>query len=301
MDSAIRRDYGNGGEALKGPWVKLWRKMLTDEKLQVLIEDHGDKAFRVWVTLLARAEDGIISESRRILSSITQSKPAILEKILADMKSLEMIELDDTQIVICKWNEYQDSESKDRVRRLRERNMSVTSPLHDANVTGILQKDRRIEDREENTKSAESAECEQFENSEQLPEPIVDSPKSKKEPKHEYGSEKNVNLTDKQYQSLVTDLGLTMATACIEELSTRKAMKGYSYKRDDLAIRNWVIEAVKKKEVKPGGILEQRPDAWTPDRIAEQRKAIEDRGTEPDIDFREAVKTDPFVAALLRG
>ena len=200
--------------------------MLTDEKLQVLIEDHGDKAFRVWVTLLARAEDGIIFESRRILSSITQSKPAILEKILADMKSLEMIELNDTQILILKWNEYQDSESKERMRALRKRNITVTSPSQSENVTGRRIEDRRIEGEGDNTKSAE---CEQSGNSGELPEPIVDSPKSKKEPKHEYGSEKNVNLTDKQSQRRVTDLGLTMATACIEELSTRKAMKGYSY------------------------------------------------------------------------
>ena len=270
--------------------------MLTDEKLQVLIEDHGDKAFRVWVTLLARAEDGIISESRRILSSITQSKPEILEKILADMKSLEMIELNDTQILILKWNEYQDSESKERMRALRKRNITVTSPSQSENVTGIRIEDRRIEG--DNTNSAE---CEQSGNSGELPEPIVDSPKSKKEPKHEYGSEKNVNLTDKQYQSLVTDLGLTMATACIEELSTRKAMKGYSYKRDDLAIRNWVIDAVKKKEVKPGGILEQRPDAKTPSEIAEWRAEIEKRDDLPDIDFREAVKGSKLAAAFLGG
>ena len=272
--------------------------MLTDEKLQVLIEDHGDKAFRVWVTLLARAEDGIISESRRILSSITQSKPAILEKILADMKSLEMIELNDTQILILKWNEYQDSESKERMRALRKRNITVTSPSQSENVTGRRIEDRRIEGEGDNTKSAE---CEQFENSEELPEPIVTPPKAKKEPKHEYGSEKNVNLTDKQYQSLVTDLGLTMATACIEELSTRKAMKGYSYKRDDLAIRNWVIDAVKKKEVKPGGILEQRPDAKTPSEIAEWRAEIEKRDDLPDIDFREAVKGSKLAAAFLGG
>ena len=71
-------------------------------------------------------------------------------------------------------------------------------------------------------------------------------------PKHEYGSEKNVLLTDAQYSKLVSDLGESMALACIEELSSAKAMKGYKYKRDDLAIRKWVVDAVRKRgDIKP--------------------------------------------------
>lgn len=65
--------------------------------------------------------------------------------------------------------------------------------------------------------------------------------------KHKYGSEENVLMTDAQYSKLVSDLGEPMAKACIEELSEAKAMKGYKYKRDDLAIRKWVIDAIKKK------------------------------------------------------
>jgi hypothetical protein len=68
------------------------------------------------------------------------------------------------------------------------------------------------------------------------------------EPRHEYGPEKNVLLTDKQYESLLADLGETVLKACIDELSTAKAMKGYKYKRDDLAIRKWVVDAVKNKQ-----------------------------------------------------
>jgi len=74
--------------------------------------------------------------------------------------------------------------------------------------------------------------------------------------KHEYGAEKNVLLTDGQYSKLRADLGEPMLLACIEELSTAKAMKGYKYKRDDLAIRKWVIDAIKKK----GGPPKQEPE-----------------------------------------
>jgi uncharacterized protein YdaU (DUF1376 family) len=68
--------------------------------------------------------------------------------------------------------------------------------------------------------------------------------------KHEYGPEKNVMLTDAQYSKLVADYGEAMAKDCIEELSTAKAMKGYKYKRDDLAIRKWVVRAVTEKKEK---------------------------------------------------
>lgn len=67
--------------------------------------------------------------------------------------------------------------------------------------------------------------------------------------KHKYGSESNVLLSDTQYRKLESDIGAPMLCACIEELSQAKAMKGYKYKRDDLAIRKWVIGAVKKKGV----------------------------------------------------
>jgi uncharacterized protein YdaU (DUF1376 family) len=65
--------------------------------------------------------------------------------------------------------------------------------------------------------------------------------------RHKYGIEGNVLLTDAQYLKLVSDLGEPLAKACIEELSTAKAMKGYKYKRDDLAIKKWVVDAVRKR------------------------------------------------------
>jgi uncharacterized protein YdaU (DUF1376 family) len=78
--------------------------------------------------------------------------------------------------------------------------------------------------------------------------------------KHKYGKEKNVILTDEQYKGLVDDLGESMAIDCIEELSSAKAMKGYKYKRDDLAIRKWVIDAVARKPIhSPTPVIPVKP------------------------------------------
>jgi len=77
----------------------------------------------------------------------------------------------------------------------------------------------------------------------------ADDDHEKIEKRKTYGTEKNVMLTENQYHNLETDLGDSLLKSCIEELSSAKAMKGYKYKRDDLAIRKWVIDAVKKKQL----------------------------------------------------
>ena len=145
----------------------------------------------------------------------------------------------------------------------------------------------------EDTKSAESAESES-EPKETIPETAIlaISPKSSRftpptvEQVRLYCEERGNAVDPQEFVDFYTAKGWKIG---------KDAMKDWQ-----AAVRTWERRA-RDDVVKKGGALEQRPDAWTPDRIAEQRKAIEDRGTEPDIDFREAVKTDPFVAALLRG
>ncbi len=80
----------------------------------------------------------------------------------------------------------------------------------------------------------------------------TDSDISVKQPKiktarNEYGKEKNVMLSDAEYQSLLTDLGEKLLGEMIEELSEGKALHGYIYKRDDLAIRKWLKKGNEKK------------------------------------------------------
>ena len=142
---------------MKGPWVKVWRKVLTDEKLALVTELHGDKAFRVWMTLLLRSEDGKVLETRQLLSSLVKTKRPTLDRILETMSEVGMIEISgEGQIIIPKWNAYQECDSVKRVRRYRERYSNATETLHerdkDENVTGRRIEGRRIE--EENIKNS---------------------------------------------------------------------------------------------------------------------------------------------------
>jgi hypothetical protein len=84
--------------------------------------------------------------------------------------------------------------------------------------------------------------------SEPDPEPKKDSKPSK----HKYGEYSHVLLTDAEVDKLINEYGQNIADKAIEYLDEAIEMKGYKYKSHYLAIRKWVIDAVKDKEKKNG-------------------------------------------------
>ena len=67
---------------------------------------------------------------------------------------------------------------------------------------------------------------------------------STKDEKHKHGEYGHVLLTNKEYQKLQEDFG--NADELISYLDEAIEMKGYKYKSHYLAIRKWVVDAVKK-------------------------------------------------------
>jgi len=57
--------------------------------------------------------------------------------------------------------------------------------------------------------------------------------------KHKYGEYKKVLLKDKEYKKLIADFGESKTKGLIKMLDEGKELKGYPYKNDNLAIRNW--------------------------------------------------------------
>jgi len=72
--------------------------------------------------------------------------------------------------------------------------------------------------------------------------------KNKKPLKHKYGEYKKVLLTDEQKEKLIKDLGENLFSKCITFLDEYIEEKGYKSKNHNLAIRRWVINAVKERE-----------------------------------------------------
>lgn len=69
--------------------------------------------------------------------------------------------------------------------------------------------------------------------------------KNDKEIKHIYGEYKKVRLTDKEFERLCNDYGQEITLKAIKKLDEYKEMKGTTYKSDNLAIKNWVIDSLK--------------------------------------------------------
>ena len=81
--------------------------------------------------------------------------------------------------------------------------------------------------------------------------------------KHKNGTYQNVLLSDSELKKLCDTLGPDKAKAVIDNFSELKEMKGYKYKSDYLAIKNWGIEAYEKKYAtsQNGGYVNNRRPA----------------------------------------
>ena len=84
-----------------------------------------------------------------------------------------------------------------------------------------------------------------------------DSIDKDKECKHAHGEFQNVFLTDKEYQKLLADF--PEAEEAIEHLSAYIAEKGYKSKSHYLAIRRWVITAVRERKEKEKRTAPKKP------------------------------------------
>lgn len=73
---------------------------------------------------------------------------------------------------------------------------------------------------------------------------------SNKPSKHKYGEYQNVKLTDSEFEKLASDYGEALRDKAISFLDEYIEEKGYKSKSHNLAIRRWVIDAVKEKEQK---------------------------------------------------
>ena len=80
------------------------------------------------------------------------------------------------------------------------------------------------------------------------PSPVEEKPK--KPVKHKCGAFGHVLLSDKEYAKLEADYGTDMVIAAVKYLDEYIEEKGYKSKNHNLAIRRWVIDAVKERQQK---------------------------------------------------
>jgi hypothetical protein len=223
---------------MANPWFRLYAEFLSDPKVQSMSEIMQRRLVMLFCLQcgneLETLHDEEIAVALRIsLDDVTEMKQIFVSKRFINVSS--------SGWKIINWNkrQFKSDTSTERVKKYRDK------VKQECNATETLPKRPQIQ--------------------------ITDTDKERKKTpqaaRNRYGSEKNVLLSEKEYASLLADLGAPLLSSCIEELSTAKAMKGYKYKRDDLAIRKWVVDAVKNK----GG----RPSSGPPPKVFERSTNLE--------------------------
>lgn len=104
----------------------------------------------------------------------------------------------------------------------------------------------------------------------------------KKESKKIYGEYKHIRLTDKEYNSLVSEYGSSITDASITYLDEYIEMKGTKYKSHYLVIRKWVVDAVKTKNKGISKVTPIRQEI-VPDWFNEQKDNVVDEDAENEM------------------
>ena len=99
--------------------------------------------------------------------------------------------------------------------------------------------------------------------SDESEQPAPPKPKQKKSVKHKHGEFQNVLLTDSEFENLAADFGADLRDKAISFFDAYIEEKGYKSKSHNLAIRRWVIDAVKENESKSQRYGRKEPvPAW---------------------------------------
>ena len=144
---------------------------------------------------------------------------------------------------------------------LNETVKKIIAEYEEKNGTLYYSNDKQNENENENDNEVSYHDTgnESFNDSSEQPTP---NPKPKKPVKHKHGEFQNVLLTDAEYEKLADDFGADMRDKAISFFDAYIEEKGYKSKSHNLAIRRWVIDAVKENEARPrksGGRKEPVP------------------------------------------
>ena len=114
---------------MKNPWIKLWRNTLSDEKLSFLIRRYGHECSTFWVALLTKCEDGVLNLDEDVFADLCFMEDKRYQEIRKVFIARGMVAQDeDGRLVVVNWDEYQNGESTDRVRRFRDRQRQPVQP-----------------------------------------------------------------------------------------------------------------------------------------------------------------------------
>lgn len=255
-------------------WLKLKRDFFKRHDIQIIESmPNGKDYILFYLKLLCESvdHDGNLRFSEQIpyneqmLSTITNTNIDIVRSAIKVFTELKMMEvLDDGTYYMNEVNKMLGSETywakKKREQRLQNAelpkldnvqqmsNSSPTCPSKSKRKSKSIELDKDIDINIPESPSEDSTNP-------------PSKPEKEKETKHKYGEYQHVLLTDKQYENLIAEYPNYLEL--IKFLDEYIEMKGYKAKNHYLAIRKWVVDAVKENDRKHGkGQKHMYPDGF---------------------------------------
>lgn len=228
-------------------WLKLKRDFFKRHDIQIIeAMQNGKDYILFYLKLLCESVDheGKLRFSEQIpyneqmLATITNTNVDIVRAAIKVFTELEMMEiLDDgtlfmleTQKMIgsAEQDEHTRENTRLRVQAYRERKKQAQiEEKRYSNVTCNVEIEKDIDIEKEKEK--------------------------KKKQKHAHGDNKNVKLTDEEYQRLIKDYGEEATKKAIQFFDDYLTEKPYKSKSHNMAMRRWVFDAVREREQKRAG------------------------------------------------
>ena len=266
-------------------WIKITTDIFDDEKI-LLIESLPDPyaIITCWFKLLCLAGKqnnsgvfmmGQIAYTDKMLATIFRMKESTVTMALKTFEQFGMIEIIDGVITIPNWNKHQSLDAyekkKERDRLYQQERRAKQRLL----VTGSSEEssDNKATPSFDVAVSEEDKDIDKEEDIDKDNKPGKTA--GKKPAKQKYGEYHNVLLTDTEFEKLGDDFGADLRNKAISFLDAYIEEKGYKSKSHNLAIRRWVVDAVRENEAKPnryGGRKEKVP-GWFKSSMGESENA----------------------------
>lgn len=106
-------------------WVKLSRGYLRDEKIHYIIKRHGHDTMVFWTGILTECRSGKLEMSEEVFSEVCMIEQARFTEIVKIFTDFGLVtRCNAGKLLIVNWNKYQFSESYERVKAFRERDVT---------------------------------------------------------------------------------------------------------------------------------------------------------------------------------
>lgn len=246
----------------KNGWIKLHRKMLDNP---IIMKDADHLA--VWMYLLLNAthaeypalfkgkkimlQPGQLITGRKSIAEALSVNESKVRRIMNAFESDQQIDRQrsnqNTLVSLKNWDRYQVYDLQNDQLATNERPTSDQPVTTNKNVKNDKNENNVIN----NTSDSDESEA-----------PAPKKSKSDKTVKHKHGEYQHVLLTDNEYENLGNAFGSDMREKAIKFLDEYIEDKGYKSKSHNMAIRRWVIDAVKEKEQKQNKGRKEPVPSW---------------------------------------